>query len=84
MTITKMTHTTCVNGDARPICPPIAVLCKECLGRLDDKMHGLARHFGLVETESTACNLCRGDGWYGLERYCDCSAGDALRAKDRP
>lgn len=78
----KMTHTTCVNGDERPIYPPSAVLCKECLASLDGKIQGLALRFGIEATATPTCKLCQGDGWYGLERYCDCPAGDALRAQD--
>lgn len=38
----------CVNGDKRPVQPPSAVLCKECLANLNKKMHWIL-HGKVVE-----------------------------------
>lgn len=35
----------CVNRDGRPICPPSAVLCRECLAALSVKMERLQSLF---------------------------------------
>ena len=73
----------CANGDGRPICPPSAILCRECLDALDakwKKLDGLFKSAPATDTQGV-CPEC-GPGAPGWAAVAD-RHGEAEQAQCR-